>query len=78
MKFYDLWSVASGNLVGEYATQDEALADACGMVRAGWPAEDLTLGWGDSEDAEQGGEVATGAALRDLIFATEERSRRSA
>ena len=63
MKFYDVWSLGSGNLIGEYATEAEALALVRELLASGWSADTLSLGWGDTDDGEQGGEIATGAAL---------------
>ena len=63
MKFYDLWSLHPGNLVGEYAAEVQALATVRDLLAAGWSADDLSLGWGDTDDGERGGEIATGAGL---------------
>ena len=63
MRFYDLWSLQPGNLVGEYPTEADALAAARALLAAGWSADELSLGWGDTDDEEQGGEIATGADL---------------
>jgi hypothetical protein len=52
-----------GNLVGEYATEVDALVAVHELLCTGWPADDLSLGWGDTEDEEQGGEIATGEEL---------------
>jgi hypothetical protein len=63
MKFYDLWALHPGNLIGEYRTEAEALAAVRDLLVAGWSTDDLSLGWGDSEDDEQGGEIASGIEL---------------
>lgn len=79
MKFYDLWSLHPGNLVGEYATEADALADARNLLAAGWSADDLSLGWGDTDDDEQGGQIVNGSELAARVLAADsERSRRSA
>jgi hypothetical protein len=65
MSFYEVWDARSGNLLGSYGTEAEALA----LVRdlsAQADAEvlpHLGLVWADDEDEEQGGPVAEGAAL---------------
>ena len=63
MQPYDLWTLHPGNLVGEYSTEAEALAAARDLLATGRSADDLSLGWGDPDDEEQGGEIATGAEL---------------
>ncbi len=63
MKFHDVWSLHPGSLVADYATEAEALATVRELLAAGWSPEDLSLGWGDTKDDEQGGEITTGAEL---------------
>jgi hypothetical protein len=76
MRFYDLWSLRPGNLVGEYPTEEDALTTVRELLAAGWSADDLSLGWGDMDDAERGGEIATGAELanRALVRPAEDSS----
>jgi hypothetical protein len=76
MRFYDLWSLRPGNLVGECQTEEDALATVRGLLAAGSSADDLSLGWGDTDDAERGGEIASGAELanRALVRSSEDPS----
>jgi hypothetical protein len=79
MKFYGVWSLHPGNLIAEHETEAEALATVRDLLASGWSADDLSVGWGDSEDGERGGEIATGADLAARVLATDpNRSRRSA
>lgn len=54
---YELWDVESGNLVGEYDTEEEALVTVRRIVASGWGADRLALALeyddydlGDDED----------------------------
>ncbi len=67
MKFYDVWSIDPSNLIGEYSSEAAALDVVRNLLRHGWQAEQLSLGWGDSDDEDLGGAVATGAALMSLV-----------
>ena len=67
MKFYDVWSIDPSNVIGEYATEDAALDVVRTLLSDGWRADQLSLGWGDSEDEDAGGTIATGAALMTLV-----------
>ncbi len=67
MKFYDLWSIDPSNLIGEYASEAAALDVVRRLLGNGWRADQLSLGWGDSDDEDLGGTVATGAALATLV-----------
>ena len=78
MKIYDLWSLHPGNLIAEYDSEGAALAQVRELLADGWPAENLSLGWADTDDDEQGGEIANGPALATLAGVTDERTRRSA
>ena len=67
MKFYDVWSIDPSNVIGEYATEDDAIDVVRTLLRDGWRADQLSLGWGDSEDEDAGGTLATGAELLALV-----------
>jgi hypothetical protein len=67
MKFFDVWSVNASNLEGEFDTQEAAMARAGSLLADGWRADDLSLGWGDTDDEDTGGTVATGPALAALL-----------
>lgn len=63
MKIFDLWTMHPGNLVGEYESEAEALAMVRELLDSGWPADDLSLGWYDTTDPEQGAEIVNGFEL---------------
>jgi len=67
MKLFDVWSVDPSNLVGEFATEVAALDAVRTLLSDGWSHGQLSLGWGDSEDEDVGGTIATGAVLGDLV-----------
>ena len=67
MKFYDVWSIDPSNLIGEYATEDAALDVVRTLLGDGWRADELSLGWGESEDEDAGGTIATGGELLALV-----------
>ena len=65
MIYYELWDMQSRNIIGSYPTEAEALAVVREAIeRHGRQyVDDLTLGWGDDEAEEQGGEIVSGALL---------------
>ena len=63
MIFYEVWDQRSGNLLGSYGTEAEALDLVRDIVARSGRADDLGLASGDDEDDEQGGEIAEGADL---------------
>ena len=64
---YELWDTQTGNLVSEYATEEEGLADVRAAFAAGWDPEHLALGqeWDDGEEGDDADLAPTvhGAAL---------------
>jgi hypothetical protein len=68
MMFYELWDIGTGNMVGSFSTEDDALAFVLsfGHGAGGREAiEHFMLGWIDGDD---GGEIATGQALLTLAM----------
>lgn len=63
MIFYELWDHRSGNLLGSYGTEAEALALVRDVIARSGRVEGLSLAWGDDEDDELGGEIAEGVEL---------------
>lgn len=65
--FYDLWDVESGNSLGTYGTEGEALAVVRILIDAYGPAyaEALDLGWLDNQG--NGESIATGTALLERL-----------
>ena len=61
--YFDLWDTDSGNCLGTFATQDEALAIVAALLDANGDqfADDLDLGHVDEEDRFR--RIATGSAL---------------
>jgi hypothetical protein len=61
--YFDLWDTDSGNCLGSFATQDEALAIVAALLDANGDryADDLDLGHVDEEDRFR--RIATGSAL---------------
>jgi hypothetical protein len=79
VKFYDVWSLHPGNLVADFETEDEAMAVIRDLLAAGWSADDLSLGWGDTENDAKGGEISTGAELAARVLSADPKQpRRSA
>jgi len=76
MRAFDLWSLHPGNVIAEHETEDAALEQVRELLADGWSANNLSLGWADSADEEQGGEIANGPALAALARASNERTRR--
>jgi hypothetical protein len=72
---YELWDLKTANLVGEYATEEEALADVRAALADGWDPEELGLGqeWDDGEDGDDANLAPTlsGAALAARVGAVE-------
>ena len=69
---YELWDLKTANLMGEYDTEAEALADVRNALAAGWDPEELGLGRefddDDIGDDELLGATVSGAALADLAL----------
>ena len=63
MIFYELWDQKSGNLLGSYAAEWEALALVRELATRAGPIESLALVWGDEDDGEQGEQIAAGPEL---------------
>ena len=63
MRFYEVWDMRSGNLLGSYAAEWEALAQVRDLDVAAARVDTLALVWGDEDDEEQGGTLAEGAVL---------------
>ena len=61
--YIDLWDTDSGNCLGTFATQDEALVIVAALLDANGDryADDLDLGEVDEDDRYR--RIATGAAL---------------
>ncbi len=59
---YELWDVDSGNMIGSFETEADALAEVRGLAAANAPgyADDLSLG---RFDASGGALIAEGAEL---------------
>ena len=51
---YELWAVDAGNLIGDFATEDEALALVRDLLANGWSADTLglCLDWDDGEEGD--------------------------
>ncbi len=69
---YELWDLKTANLMGEYDTEAEALADVRDALAAGWDPEELGLGrefdYDDVGDDELLGPTVSGTALADLAM----------
>ena len=75
MIFYELWDKTSRNLLGSYATQQEAVAAAARLVAQDPPSlARLTLDWGDDDDEDAGGLIAEGIQVGELIRDGDQRS----
>jgi hypothetical protein len=64
---FELWDLQTANLLGEYDTEAEALADVRDALAAGWASERLGLGRefddGDIGDDDELGPTWSGAEL---------------
>jgi hypothetical protein len=61
--FYEIWDQRSGNLLGSYGTEWEALAFVRDLAAASAPVDSLALVWGDEDDEERGSLIAEGQGL---------------
>jgi hypothetical protein len=72
--WYELWDVDSGNIVGTYTSEAEALAEVRGLLAINGPAYTIDLSLGRRQ--EDGGElVAEGAELAQLADDTQGKRR---
>ena len=63
MRFYEVWDQRSGNLLGSYGSEWEALALVRDLAAASAPTDSLALVWGDEDDEERGSQIAEGQGL---------------
>jgi hypothetical protein len=63
MRFYEVWDMRSGNLLGSYGAEWEALAQVRDLIAASARVDALELIWGDEDDEDLGGTLAEGTAL---------------
>ena len=63
MIFYEVWDQRSGNLLGSYGTEWEALALVRDLAAEAAPVDALALIWGDEDDDDLGGQVDEGQVL---------------
>jgi hypothetical protein len=63
MAFYELVNLSSGNRVGDYATEREALCEAWAAVQRRGPGALATIGLGYQDDQGTGRLIAEGDAL---------------
>ena len=63
MRFYEVWDTASGNVLGSFGTEWEALALVRDLASRRPESHALSLLWGDEDDEDLGGELATGGEL---------------
>lgn len=63
MRFYEIWDTDSGNVLGSFGTEWEALALVRDLAGRRPEPHALSLVWGDDGDEDLGGEVAAGGAL---------------
>ena len=61
--FYEVWDQRSGNLLGSYGTEWEALALVRDLSGVYAPVDALALVWGDEDDEERGGQISEGQDL---------------
>jgi len=63
--YYDVWDVASGNCIGTFDTQDEALEMVAGLLEANGDnyADDLDLGYTEDDHFRM---IASGLPLMKL------------
>ena len=59
----DLWDIETGNYLGRYATEEEALSVVRSLIRHYGPAYADDLNLGAEDDAGPFGEPLSGAAL---------------
>lgn len=77
MIYYEIWDAASGNLLGSYRDEDDALALVRRIIAAEpSSAKDLVLEWGDDEDEGAGGLLAEADRLAELAAPGGTRPRR--
>lgn len=69
MVVYDLWDIETGNIIGTFESEGEALRLVRELVDVNGHqyADALDLGWIDGEET---GSIAGGAALLDLALTT--------
>jgi hypothetical protein len=63
MKYFEVWDHRSGNLLGSYGAEWEALALVRDLATQSLPVDALTLIWGDEDDDDAGGQIAEGEDL---------------
>jgi hypothetical protein len=61
--YYELWDFASANMIGDYATEEEALAVIRGAVAEHGPAVVMALALGESDEHGNGRMIASGPDL---------------
>lgn len=62
-QFYEVWDQRSGNLLGSFGAEWEALALVRELDAASKPVDSLSLVWGDEDDEDTGGCLAEGTVL---------------
>jgi hypothetical protein len=63
MRFYEVWDMRSGNLLGSYGAEWEALAHVRDLDSASARVDALALIWGDEDNEDLGGTLAEGPVL---------------
>lgn len=62
-KLYELWDGETGNLIGAYASEQEALAAVSDAVQRYGPSAATTLALAVEDERGEGGLMASGASL---------------
>lgn len=68
MQSYEVRDTASGNLLGSFGTEWEAGALLCELAAIPARSHSLALVWGDDDDEERGGDVASGSLLSEARY----------
>jgi hypothetical protein len=63
VRFFEVWDTKTGNMLGSFGTEWEALALVRDLAAASLPTASLSLVWGDEDDESLGGEIAAGPEL---------------
>ena len=69
--FYELLDIETGNLIGTYASEGEALAVVRRAARLNGPAYVDSLALGYEDDDGEGAQIAAGTALLSRAVASE-------
>jgi len=69
--FYELLDIATGNLIGTYDSEVEALAVVCRAARPNEPAYVAALALGYEDGDGEGAQIAAGVDLREWALAGE-------